>query len=168
MSKAKTKRATDGAEDLEILQPSRTIEIAGRKLTLREYGFMEGLEVQRDAAPILAALTAATEQPDAVGFETIMDVLATHPAELTSLIARSADVEVEWLRDRSKISDADGQNLLMTWWMVNGGFFVRRIVRRLAIANAAKASAGPMSSSASATTTSSAASTNSGGSPAGS
>lgn len=128
----------NGAEDLEILYPERTLTVGGKKLTVREYGFMEGLALQQQAAPILNALVVASAQPTDAGFERIMDVLADHSEELLALVAQAADVEPAFVRG---LTDSDGQALLMTWWLVNGGFFVRRVVRRLAIQAAAKAQA---------------------------
>lgn len=156
-----TPRAPDhGANDLETLHPQRDITIAGRALRVREYGWMEGLQLQRSAGPILDALVAASDQPLTGGFEQIMDVLADHPDELTQLVAQAADVDVAFVRG---LTDAEGQALLMTWWLANGGFFVRRVVRRLAVRQAvqAQASAGatstkPSSNTATASATSAA------------
>lgn len=146
----------DGADDLSILHPERDITIGGRQLTVREYGFREGIELERqpDVAAILGELTEIAQQPEGETFEQMLGVLTRHPDELTALMAQAADVGVDWINDRTQVSDSEGQALLMTWWLVNSGFFVRRVMRRLATryAKQARGSATPTSTSASSST----------------
>ena len=47
-----------GADDLEVLHPDRTATIAGRAVTMREYGFIEGLKL----APLYKGIVDDIEQ----------------------------------------------------------------------------------------------------------
>ncbi|MDF5999802.1 hypothetical protein P4050_15915 [Pseudomonas aeruginosa] len=53
--------AAQGADDLQILHPEREIEVAGRKLTVREYGFVEGLRLRPMIQPLLDDLYAISQ-----------------------------------------------------------------------------------------------------------
>lgn len=139
--------ASTSSEDLNILYPERTATIAGRSLTMREYGFAESFGVYALAEPLLADLTDAVALREDVAWTTVLGVLAKHGEVAMQLVARAADVDLDWVRG---LRDADGQALLMLWWGVNGPFFVRRVVTALAISAAArKAQAGRMSTPAS-------------------
>lgn len=190
LSKAGSKAAeakAAGADDQSIMLPNRDVKIAGRTLTVHEYGFEEGLRLQRKVAPIIAALDAdaAVRKTDE---EHIQGVLADHAGLVIELIAescvkvpegdydrdeRAARVaELQALLKSKKVSESDGHLLYMTWWAVNGPFFVRRVLERRMAARikadreAGKKSPGQTSTSASPSTASSGASTNSGDSPA--
>lgn len=138
-----------GADDLDTLLPNRTLTLAGETVTVREYGFAEGLRLQRVAGPVVAALaTSAVSGDDGMG--TVMDVLAEHGERVFDLVAQSIDKPNEFLHG---LSDADGQLLLLTWWGVNGGFFVRRVQMKLAVQRAqTKPPAGATSSPSSSIT----------------
>ncbi len=138
------------AEDLAILYPERTATIAGRAVTMREYGFAESFGVYVLAEPLLADLTDAVALREGVAWTTVIGALAKHGDVVMQLVAKAADVDLDWVQG---LRDADGQALLMLWWGVNGPFFVRRVVTALAIAAAAKrASAGRTSTPASSPT----------------
>ena len=50
------KPAEPGADDLQVLHPERSPIIAGRQVTVREYGFIEGLGLRPLAQPFLDEL----------------------------------------------------------------------------------------------------------------
>lgn len=116
-----------GADDLAIIHPDRTLTIAGREVTLREYRFTEGLFVRARCKQLLADLHAQIKTGEMLT-EDVLDVLATHSDLVLSLITESAGVEREWLEG---LSLTDGDQMMMTWWAVCGPFFVRPIARRL-------------------------------------
>jgi hypothetical protein len=128
---------------------------------VREYGFLEGIALQPLAAPMLDRLVEATHAGEDA-LDHIIGLLTDQPEIMLRLVAescvapfmpgddktaRAAEVNalIALLQDPARTSDTDGQALLMTWWVVNGGFFVRRVVRRLAARRANKALAGPTS-----------------------
>lgn len=127
--------AAAAARELEILHPAREVVIAGgRVLTVREYRFTEGLKVMAAAKPFIEALYALVA-PKGIrpGFQQIEELLAEHQGHVLTLIAKAADVKVSWLET---LSDEDGYRLMQEWWIVNSGFFIRRVMQRVATARA--------------------------------
>lgn len=118
----------EGEQDLDVLHPERAINIAGRQIVVREYGFVEGLRLRPLTQPILDALyqtiTARDTPPE---LESIIGVLADCSTELVSLMAIAADVDECWV---AGLGQDDGYLLMMVWWNVNGPFFIRRVVNR--------------------------------------
>ncbi|MBS0212308.1 MAG: hypothetical protein JSR26_03890 [Proteobacteria bacterium] len=144
LAKAHASRPSeDGRDDLEILHPERTLSVGGREVTVREYGFLEGLRLASAAQPLVDALAAAAlaDPNGQLGLDAVTTVLSASPEALIACVARAADVEPAWVE---ALDDADGQLLLLTWWLVNSGFFVRRVLRAVALAQASRA-AGPTS-----------------------
>lgn len=131
-----------GADDLEVLHPERLLTIAGREITVREYGFVEGLRLLRIAEPIIAGLQGGMGS-SVPAFESIMGVIAEHAGVAVQLMAAAADVEVEWIES---LSQDDGQLLLMVWWSVNGPFYLRTAATRAVVAARAGATSTPPSS----------------------
>lgn len=141
------------AEALEILHPERQLEVAGRVLEFREYGYVEGLKLQAAGKAFLDDLYVmfdrGHEPPSA---EAIADVLADHILEVQWMIAQcitplddSPDVFVSAVADNARwigtLGEDDGDLLASMWWEVNRRFFTRRLQRRALAARAARASA---------------------------
>lgn len=127
---AKPKPGAEGDQDLAILNPQQTITIAGRTITVREYGFVEGLHLRPLTQPILDALYelfANSGTPPEL--EDILAVLAAHAEALVTLMSRAADVDECWV---AGLGQDDGYALTMVWWSVNGPFFIRRVFDRKA------------------------------------
>lgn len=120
--------ASDGADDLGILNPHRSAEIAGRQVTAREYGFIQGLELAPLYTPFVDDLYAQCdpngEPPD---LQQVIAILGKHHKAVEQLIAASADVEVEWIRG---LDDFMGMRLLYMWYGANAHFFTRRVYDR--------------------------------------
>lgn len=118
-----------GAEDLAVLHPDQTLMIAGRELTVREYRFVEGLRLQPLFEPFLNQLYASLKDTDqAPELHQLVQIMGQHQEQIMELIAISAQVDPDWIE---QLSDEDGMHLLYTWWIVNAGFFMRRISNRL-------------------------------------
>lgn len=154
----KTKKAT-GA-DLDVLHPNREATIAGRKVVLREYGFIEGLRLRPLIRPFTDDLYALYRNGPPPGYEEILDIIGRHADTVIELAAVAADVEVGWAR---KLSSADGDLLLLLWWGANSHFFIQNLLRRLGIEqeverlkHLAGATSTPLSSPTTTTSTSSA------------
>lgn len=149
---ASTKKPRQGGDDLAILHPDREATIAGRKITMREYGFVEGMRLSATAAPLVDALADAAESSGPVTLDAVQAVFGAHSDAIVALIAQACDQPAEWV---AALNDADGQNLFGLWWAVNGGFFVRRVVSTVQVRTLRAKSAGASStqpSSATATT----------------
>lgn len=141
--------AHDGADDLEILHPEREIEIDGRVITVREYGGVEGMRLAAAAAPVvhdLAALTGADKGGDMLAYLNLQAVFARHVDAITGMVAQACDQPRAWVES---LGDADLQTLVVTWWAVNGPFFVRRVVQTLQMRAATGAFAGARSTASS-------------------
>jgi len=138
--KVSPRPATD-VEDLAILHPDREVTIAGRPLVIREYGFVEGLKMRAIAQPFIDALYALTDGSGGrpPSFLDVEALLGEHFEHVIPLIAKAADIESEWI---SSLSDEDGYRLMQEWWLATSGFFIRRVVERLATERAVERLAG--------------------------
>ncbi|MNZ69191.1 hypothetical protein D3C78_874830 [compost metagenome] len=120
--------SADVANELEILFPDREILVAGQTVTVRELRFAEQLKHHHLLAPLSAALEAS-EPTELAGLDSvnrIYDLLAAHEEPVVALVAISVGRDEAWVR---ALPAADGENLLLTWWGVNSGFFIRRVWR---------------------------------------
>ncbi|GHU34230.1 hypothetical protein AGMMS50256_27560 [Betaproteobacteria bacterium] len=143
---APAETSSPAADDLSVLLPEHEIVIGGESVTVRELNFGEQLKY----GPVLAAFTHAIKPafdvPVEEGWTLILDALAVHHEQLIALVALCCG------RDRAFIdalTGEDGETLLLTWWMVNKDFFIRRLTRPLlvkAMAARSNAQAGAKSS----------------------
>lgn len=120
--------AEPGADDLTVLHPERQVTIAGRELTIREYGFVEGLRLLPVAEPLIQDLQRwfeSGELPEAVQIQAL---LGRHADAVVQLMVAATDVELEWI---TGLNQADGTALMYWWWMVNGPFYVRSALDRV-------------------------------------
>jgi hypothetical protein len=141
--------ATATADDLAILHPDRTLTLGGRAITLREYGFFEGLDVADRAAAFIADLVLASDD-GALRYAHVRRLFGRHRAVIPAIAAQAGDVEVAWLE---ALPPDDLELYLATWFAVNAAFFVREVLAELretqlreAQRLAAGASAGAISS----------------------
>lgn len=117
-----------GADDLAVLHPDRSLSIAGRKITVREYGFIEGLGLRPIAQPFLDHLHAAVSTGQVPELEEVLVILGSHAKAVEHLVACAADVQPDWV---AGLNQDDGYHLLMVWWEVNGPFFIRSVFNRI-------------------------------------
>lgn len=125
---AKTTASEQGADDLAVLHPERSPTIAGKKVTVREYGFIEGLGLRPIAQPFLDDLHSSVSTGRVPELEEILVILGSHAKDIEQLIACAADVSPEWV---AGLNQDDGYHLLMVWWEVNGPFFIRSVFNRI-------------------------------------
>jgi hypothetical protein len=133
--KATSAPAPAGADDLAVLHPDVVVTIAGRQLTVREYGFLEGLRLRPMYQPLLNDLTDLLNEPEAP-IAQITGALARHADLLVQLMAQAASCEIEFVEG---LSDSDGQELMRVWWVVNCHFFLRQARDQLVTTRLAKA-----------------------------
>lgn len=117
--------------DLEILFPHQELDIAGEKILVREFSFIQGLKAETLARVMLADLgQLLAEQGEAIALDDLSDLFARHAETYVQLIALAVERSPDWVGD---LSDDEGQLLGWTFWAVNKGFFTRRLaMRRLA------------------------------------
>lgn len=130
----------DGESDLAILHPDCDVVIAGKKITVREYRFLESLRLQSAIAPLAARMAEITQPGESLAVEDVNAALADYPELIAQLIATSCDQSPEWV---GSLRASDGDALFGAWWKVNSGFFIRCVVQRVVLVS--KASAGSMS-----------------------
>ncbi|MEI7036433.1 DUF6631 family protein [Fulvimonas yonginensis] len=129
-----TTSAPEGADDLSVLHPDVTVKIAGRSVTIREYGFTEGLRVRAYMAPFTADLGRLFDAGEVL-VEDVLDVVGAHVDLVQRAMAQSiapagelaSDQDIAWV---AQLDDTAGDALVNHWWGVCGLFFVRQIVRR--------------------------------------
>lgn len=138
MARGKAKQPPAAADDasLEVLLPDRQVTIGGRALVVRELRFEEQLRHNHLLVPIATALSALSRSTleGAESINAVYDVLAANVDGLRELMALSCGHPQEWI---AQLPPAEGEALLLTWWTVNSGFFVRRLWRPRLIALAA-------------------------------
>lgn len=121
---------SQAARDLAVAHPDVPLTLGGRTLLVREYRFIEG---QRNAHLMQAfqgALYALIAKDSGVPtYPDIEQLLHAHVDDVRAMVALSAGVEPEWI---DNLGDTDGDQLLMAWWSANAGFFIRRMLRRMA------------------------------------
>lgn len=144
---SKHEQATE-ATDLEILFPDREITVAGRTVTVRELRFAEQLQHHHLLEPLAAALVeiepSAPAGPDWIN--RLYDLLAANWEQVLTLVALCCDQDEDWVRGLPAV---DGENLMLTWWGVNSGFFIRRVWRPKLVEQASRqagAASSPLSS----------------------
>lgn len=131
------------AAELDVLNPDRTINIAGEKLTVREYNLVDSLEMHEPIAALTQEL-ATVMRDGPLFYEDVEAILARHVAIVPLLAARAVDKPADWAE---KLSATDGATLLDWWWVVNRHFFMTAAVRRITVqAVREKQSDSPLSS----------------------
>jgi hypothetical protein len=132
-------------DDLEVLAPDESLEIAGEAVTVREYRFLTGLRVDAIAKPLRQELVALFADAEAGDFDyaALAAVFGKHPNLVRDLIALSVERPAAWV---DQLNDTDGQALLMTWWRVNSHFFVHRLAPEILVRRKPGVLAGVVSS----------------------
>lgn len=114
--------STDGKDDLAIMFPPEFYVMVGNeKVVLREYGFIEEMELRPHSQPFINDLMVLIGGAE-VTIAAVDSLVVKHIQSVQVMIAASADKPVEWLRGLSK---ADGAKVYSAWWAANGPFFVR-------------------------------------------
>lgn len=139
-----------GELDLQTIHPDVPFPLAGRLLTMREYGHIEGLRLQCWARPFVDALYAVVAQDAGTPptLSQIRQLMAEHADLVCTMVAQAlttpGDNPAGILQEREalmqwieRLSDRDGQLLLAIWWQVNVHFFFRLVFERALEAAAA-------------------------------
>jgi hypothetical protein len=115
------------ADDLVVLHPDLTLVIGGRSVTIREYGFFEGLDVADRASAFIADLIAASDD-GTLRYAQVRRLYGRHRAVIPAIAAQAADVDVAWLE---ALPPDELELVLATWFAVNAAFFVREVLAEL-------------------------------------
>lgn len=121
--------AAEGANDLQLLHPNLVATVNGREVTVREYGFVEGLQLQPLLQPFLDALYELIKADNLPPVDQIVGLIARHKDDVLEAIAVSIDTELAELQALK--NQYEGRTLLMKWWTANGPFFYRCVLDRI-------------------------------------
>ncbi|MEC5319040.1 DUF6631 family protein [Brenneria populi subsp. brevivirga] len=119
------------AADLAVLFPDSTLKLGGEEITVHEYTLSEQLRYRRQLKPLIAAFGDLLKSaPEGVGpaVDDILDVMADHHEAVVQLMAVSCNQTPQWV---AALNGDDSENLWLTWWGVNAGFFTRNTLRPL-------------------------------------
>lgn len=118
--------AAQAAEDLNVLFPDVSITVAGQQVVVREYPFMQWLELRVDCGELIESLAELISQKDEVETDELLEFFENHFQEIKVLILESIAGDAQFL---SQLNDVEMQNLIFTWWRVNKHFFLRSAFR---------------------------------------
>lgn len=124
----------DGAQEreLEVLIPDVDCPVRDPDtgetvtLTVREFRFREGLEVQVEARGLIASLAALVNGEEIAPVD-IAATIGADPDLWMGLVARAAERDPEWI---ARLDDRSAEALDDAMWTANGPFFCRRAVRQ--------------------------------------
>lgn len=119
------------AEELDILHPEREVRLGERRIVIREYGHFEWLKLLPAAAPVVEAVAALLDAGREPTYEEAFAAISANAEQLLPLVAQAADMPTE---DLYSIAPDMGELVLMTWWGVNGRFFIGRALNKVAVA----------------------------------
>lgn len=140
-------------QDPALLFDEQTLEIAGERIVVREYRYLQGLRAAAIARPLLEGLRALIEDlagPEALAPEALDALIGEHHETWLALIALCIDRPVEWV---AALPDAEGQRLGLAFWAANAGFFMRRLVVARAVREGLRSPSPKSSTSSSAPAT---------------
>ena len=121
--------------NLEVLMPNREITLAGETITVREYSFKDALTIGNEIDQFVALIVAEMNSTNKLSIEQA-DLIIINNLELVySLISTSIQKPITWIE---ALSYEDGLQLLDWWWVVNSGFFMNAVTRKIIRQNASK------------------------------
>ena len=119
--------------EMPVLDSDIWIIIGDDRIQVRRFSFLEGMRLEQECRPLLEELAKVLAPPiaseDGVDYGKVMDIFAQHATELVRLLGVSTGKPEEWV---AALDDESGYNLMMAFWGVNYGFFVRRVMMILA------------------------------------
>ncbi|AFJ02011.1 hypothetical protein Q7C_842 [Methylophaga frappieri] len=114
--------------DLEVLHPEQVITLRGQQITVREYGFVESLNLRPLMKPFINDLHDLLAVGGDIPLDEVFDLIAKHQNACLELAAMAANIDQAFVES---LSSADGETLLMAWWGANGPFFSRQLQMQL-------------------------------------
>ena len=125
MAEPSKPKGMGGQDDLAILFPERSATIAGVAITMREYSFVETLEHHARIARLTDAITGIALRGDFADLDSLRGAFGDCRADIVDLMALACDQPAAWIIG---LNADDGEHLMMLWWAVNSGFFLRRVL----------------------------------------
>lgn len=118
------------ADETEIFFPEREVMNGDRRIVVHEFSFAESLRATAVAAGILADLAqlfASGDDQHRPGYEDMAEIFSRHQASYMTLISMATGLTTEEI---ASLPGDVGDELSLTFWTVNKGFFTRRLVLR--------------------------------------
>lgn len=123
------------SNDLEVLIPNREITLAGEIITVREYSFKDALTIGNDIDQFVALIVNEMNGTNKITIEQADAIIMNNLKLVYSLISTSIQKSITWIE---ALSYEDGLQVLDWWWVVNSGFFMNAVTRKIIRQNAAK------------------------------
>ena len=135
----------DGEADLAILFPERRATIADTAVVMREYSFVEALQLSDHVAALTDAMTDVAMAGSFHDIDSLRSAFGHQADHVMELMAAACDQPLAWVNG---LNASDGEQLMMLWWGVNTDFFLRRVLRSVQLRKLREieAVAGPTSS----------------------
>lgn len=116
------------ARDMDVMLGFREVAVDNKVITVREFGLMQGLRLSTVITPLvedIAEQLADYQQIDDVTeyIGILLALFGKHEAITELLLSEATGQPVEWVRRIGQ----DGEDLLLTLWVVNRAFFLRRV-----------------------------------------
>ena len=121
------------ADDAMILHPEEQLTLAGRPVTVGELSFRQELALGPLIPDLIADLD--TMVGDGSDLSGLFDALYRYPDVLLTMLEMSTGEDRDWIES---LSGPEGDELVMTFYGVNAGFFARRLHVRRILATAGK------------------------------
>lgn len=116
------------AQDLNVLFPNHQIFVSGKQLTVREYSFVEWLQLRQQYAPFISKFTTLMTDNNDVLVDDVLEFFEDEFTDAQGLIAMSIQQPIEFLHD---VSASEMESLMLMWWQVNKHFFMKSVVRTM-------------------------------------
>lgn len=120
----------DGEDDLAILHPERKEDVAGVSIVMREYSYVESLELAQPIADLTDAICGLVLAGTFEDLDSLRVVFGANANQIIALMAIACDQPATWV---GGLDADDGELLQMLWWGVNARFFLRRVLVSLQI-----------------------------------
>ena len=114
------------AQELDILFPNQSLLIGDKTIKIKEYAFVEWLNLRQTYAPFIAKFTTLMTANDDVLVDDVLAFFEDEFADLKGLLLASIDEPAEFL---DSLTLTEMESLMLGWWQVNKHFFMKSVVR---------------------------------------
>ena len=123
------------SNDLAVLMPNREITLAGETITVREYSFKDALTIGREIDQFVELIVNEMNGTNKITINQADAIIFNNLELVYSLISTSIQKPISFIE---ALSYENGLQLLDWWWVVNSGFFMNAVTRKIIRQNAAK------------------------------
>jgi hypothetical protein len=117
-------------DDLNVLFPERMLRVNNEELTFHEITLSQQLKHRTRIKPLADGFAALAQHVaktgEAPSLDAIFDMLAANADDVAFLVALSCGKDAAWYES---LHGQTGDDVLLTWWTVNTGFFCRAAMR---------------------------------------